>query len=161
MEPVRAELQRSFRGERGFGHWLDAMGRHANSVNVGSYLGAATVRAYAAGQSSAPATAAQVDTMRAVVRNAMRDGAFGISSALIYPPGSYAGTAELIEMAKAMAPYHGGYITHMRSEDDSLFEDSPTDFSYHRAMHITSMLRLDDTTAHENSAQSSQPQAER
>ena len=46
-------------------------------------------------------------------------------------------------------------------EDDSLFEDSPTDFSYHRAMHITSMLRLDDTTAHENSAQSSQPQAER
>ena len=122
MDPVRAELQRSFRGERGFGTWLDAIGRHANSVNAGSYLGAATVRAYAAGQSSAPATPAQVDTMRAVVRNAMRDGAFGISSALIYPPGSYAGTAELIEMAKAMAPYHGGYITHMRSEDDSLFE---------------------------------------
>ena len=122
MEPVRADLQRSFRGERGFAHWLDAMGRHANSVNVGSYLGAATVRAYAAGQSSAPATAAQMDTMRAVVRNAMRDGAFGISSALIYPPGSYAGTAELVEMAKAMAPYHGAYITHMRSEDDSLFE---------------------------------------
>ena len=122
MDPVRAELQRSFRGERGFGTWLDAIGRHANSVNAGSYLGAATVRAYAAGQSSAPATPAQVDTMRAVVRNAMRDGAFGISSALIYPPGSYAGTAELIEMAKAMAPYHGGYNTHMRSEDDSLFE---------------------------------------
>ena len=122
MDPVRAELQRSFRGERGFGNWLDAIGRHANSVNAGSYLGAATVRAYAAGQSSAPASAAQLDTMRAVVRNAMRDGAFGISSALIYPPGSYAGTAELIEMAKAMAPYHGGYITHMRSEDDSLFE---------------------------------------
>ncbi len=122
MEPLRAELQRSFRGEHGFGNWLDAIGRHPNSVNAGSYLGAATVRAYVAGQSSAPATAAQVDTMRAVVRNAMRDGAFGISTALIYPPGSYAGTAELIEMAKAMAPYHGGYITHMRSEDDSLFE---------------------------------------
>jgi hypothetical protein len=45
-------------------------------------------------------------------------------------------------------------------EDDSLFEDSPTDFSYHRAMQITSMLRLDDTTARENSAPSSQPQAE-
>ncbi|HUQ45309.1 MAG TPA: D-aminoacylase [Gemmatimonadaceae bacterium] len=122
MDPVRAELQRSFRGERGFGNWLDAIGRHANSVNTGSYLGAATVRAYAAGQSSAPASTAQLDTMRTVVRNAMRDGAFGISSALIYPPGSYAGTAELIEMAKTMAPYHGGYITHMRSEDDSLFE---------------------------------------
>ena len=122
MAPVRAGLQRSFRGEHGFGNWIDAIGRHPNSVNAGSFLGAATVRAYAAGQSSAPATPAQVDTMRAVVRNAMRDGAFGISSALIYPPGSYAGTPELIEMAKAMAPYHGSYITHMRSEGDSLFE---------------------------------------
>jgi N-acyl-D-amino-acid deacylase len=122
MDPPRAALQQSFRGEHGFGSWIDAIGRHPNSVNAGSYLGAATVRAYAAGQSAGPATPAQLDTMRAVVRNAMRDGAFGISSALIYPPGSYAGTAELIEMAKAMAPYHGGYITHMRSEDDSLFE---------------------------------------
>ena len=80
------------------------------------------MRAYAAGQSASLATADQVDTIPVVVRNAMRDGAFGISSALIYPPGSYARTTELIEMAKAMAPYHGGYITHMRSEDDSLFE---------------------------------------
>jgi N-acyl-D-amino-acid deacylase len=122
MEPRQAELQRTFRGEHGFGAWIDAIGRHPNSVNAGSYLGAATVRAYAAGQAAGAATPAQLDTMRAVVRNAMRDGAFGISSALIYPPGSYAGTAELIEMAKAMAPYHGSYITHMRSEDDSLFE---------------------------------------
>lgn len=122
MEPARAELQRSFRGEHGFGAWLDAIGRHPNSVNAGSYLGATTVRAYASGQSAAPPTPAQLDTMRAVVRNAMKDGAFGISSALIYPPGSYARTPELIEMAKAMAPYHGAYITHMRSESDSLLE---------------------------------------
>jgi dihydroorotase/N-acyl-D-amino-acid deacylase len=122
MPPERAALQRSFRGEHGFGAWLDAMGRHGNSVNVGSYLGATTVRAYAMGQSPGEPNAAQLDTMRAVVRNAVRDGAFGISTALIYPPGSYASTRELIEMMKAMAPYHGGYITHMRSEDDSLFE---------------------------------------
>jgi N-acyl-D-amino-acid deacylase len=122
MDTTRARLQRSFRGEDGFGHWLDAIGRHPNSVNAGSYLGATTVRAYAVGQSAAPPTAAQLDTMRAVVRNAMRNGAFGISSALIYPPGSYARTPELIEMAKAMAPYHGAYITHMRSESDSLLE---------------------------------------
>src|SRR4051812_26224279 len=121
-EPARAELQRSFRGEHGFGKWLDAIGRHPNSVNAGSYLGAATVGAYAVGQAAAAPTPAQLDTMRVVVRNAMRDGAFGISSALIYPPGSYARTPELIEMAKAMAPYHGAYITHMRSEGDSLFE---------------------------------------
>ena len=122
MQPERAALQRSFRGEHGFAAWLDAMGRHKNSVNVGSYLGATTVRAYAMGQTPGEPNAAQLDTMRAVVRNAVRDGAFGISSALIYPPGSYASTRELIEMMKAMAPHHGGYITHMRSEDDSLFE---------------------------------------
>ena len=122
MPPERAALQRSFRGEHGFRAWLDAMGHHKNSVNVGSYLGATTVRAYVMGQSPGEPNAAQLDTMRAVVRNAVRDGAFGISSALIYPPGSYAGTRELIEMMKAMAPDHGGYITHMRSEDDSLFE---------------------------------------
>ena len=115
-------LHRTFTGPRGFGAWLDAMGRHPNSVNVGSYLGAATVRAYAMGQRKGEPTAAELETMRTVVRAAMQDGAFGISSALIYPPGSYATTRELIEMARAMAPYHGTYITHMRSEDDQLFE---------------------------------------
>jgi dihydroorotase/N-acyl-D-amino-acid deacylase len=74
---VRA-MQR-FRGERGFGAWLDSMEAHRNAVNVGSYLGAATVRAYAMGQREGPADAAALDTMRALVRNAMRDGAFGIS----------------------------------------------------------------------------------
>ena len=121
-DSVPARLYRGFTGPRGFGRWLDAMGRHANSVNVGSYLGATTVRAYAKGQAQGPATPAELDTMRAVVREAMRDGAFGVSSALIYPPGSYAQTIELIAEARAMAPYHGVYITHMRSEDDSLFE---------------------------------------
>ena len=120
--PQLIALHRTFTGPRGFGAWLDAMERHRNSVNVGSYLGAETVRVYAMGQRRGDPTAAELDTMRAVVRNAMQDGAFGISSALIYPPGNYATTRELIEMAKAMAPYHGSYITHMRSEDDSLFE---------------------------------------
>ena len=109
-----------YRGPHGFGMWLDSMQSHGNAVNVGSYLGAATVRAYAmSGHEGAP-DAAALDTMRAVVRNAMADGAFGIASALIYPPGSYAGTDELIEMAKAMAPYHGAYISHVRSEENKL-----------------------------------------
>jgi dihydroorotase/N-acyl-D-amino-acid deacylase len=116
------ELHKQFVGMKGFGAWLDAMGRHPNSVNVGSYLGASTVRAYAMGQRAGEPSRAELDAMRRVVRNAMVDGAFGISSALIYPPGSYATTRELVEMAKAMSPYHGSYITHMRSEDDQLFE---------------------------------------
>lgn len=120
--PRLIALHQTFRGPRGFGAWLDAMGRHPRSVNVGSYLGATTVRAYAMGQRQGEPTAAELDTMRRVVRDAMRDGAFGISSALIYPPGAYATTRELTDMARAMAPYHGTYITHLRSEDDSLFE---------------------------------------
>jgi N-acyl-D-amino-acid deacylase len=115
-------LHKTFAGEHGFGAWIDAMGSHPNSVNVGSYLGATTVRAYAMGQKQGAASEAELDTMRAVVRRAMADGAFGISSALIYPPGAYATTRELVEMAKAMAPFHGSYITHMRSEDETLFE---------------------------------------
>jgi dihydroorotase/N-acyl-D-amino-acid deacylase len=118
----RKNLYGSFNGPHGFGKWLDSMDRHGNSVNVGSYLGASTVRAYAKGEAAGPATPAELDTMRSVVRHAMEDGAFGISSALIYPPGSYATTTELIESAKAMSPYHGSYITHMRSEDEQLFE---------------------------------------
>ena len=120
--PKVLALHQTFRGAHGFGAWLDAMGRHPNSVNSGSYLGATTVRVYAMGQRRGDPTAAELDTMRAMVRRAMADGAFGISSALIYPPGSYATTNELIEAAKAMSPFHGDYITHMRSEDDELFE---------------------------------------
>lgn len=114
-----AAMQR-FRGPHGFGAWLDSMEAHGNAVNVGSFLGATTVRAYAMGQREGAADAAALDTMRAVVSDAMRDGAFGISSALIYPPGAYAGTAELVELARAMAPLHGTYITHIRSEESGL-----------------------------------------
>jgi hypothetical protein len=86
-------LHRRFGGRRGFGAWLDALGRHPRSVNVGSYLGATTVRAYAMGRRAGAAGPAEVDTMRRVVADAMRDGAVGLATALIYPPGSYATTA--------------------------------------------------------------------
>ena len=113
---------RGFTGPRGFDAWLRAMEKHTASVNFGSFVGAGTVRAYAKGMSEGPATAAELDTMRRVVRDAMVDGAFGVGSALIYPPGNYASTEELIEEAKAMAPLGGVYITHMRSEGDRLVE---------------------------------------
>ena len=112
----------AYPGPHGFKAWLDAMQTHGTSPNVGSFVGASTVRVYAKGQAIGKPNAAELDTMRAVVRRAMEDGAFGIGSALIYPPGNYAGTDELIEMAKAMSPYGGIYITHMRSEADQLLE---------------------------------------
>ena len=113
---------RGFTGPHGFGVWLDAMQQRSASVNVGSFVGAGTVRAYAKGMTEGPLTAAELDTVRRVVRDAMVDGSFGLASALIYPPGNYASTEELIEEAKVMAPYGGLYITHMRSEGDRLLE---------------------------------------
>jgi len=118
-------VQRAMRGltgARGFDTWLRAMEKHTASVNFGSFVGAGTVRAYAKGMTEGHANPAELDTMRRVVRDAMLDGAFGVGSALIYPPGNYASTSELIEEAKAMAPYGGIYITHMRSEGDRLVE---------------------------------------
>jgi N-acyl-D-amino-acid deacylase len=115
-------LLRRFMGPRGFDGWLRAMETRGTSVNVGSFLGAGTVRAYTKGLSQGAPTPAELDTMRRVVRDAMLDGAFGVASALIYPPGNYASTEELVEQAKAMAPLGGLYITHMRSEGDRFLE---------------------------------------
>jgi N-acyl-D-aspartate/D-glutamate deacylase len=111
-----------FRGPRGFDAWLRAMEARGISTNAGSFVGASTVRMYAKGMSEGAASPAELDTMRAVMARAMDDGAFGLASALIYPPGVFASTDELVEVAKAMAPYGGVYITHMRSEADQLLE---------------------------------------
>ena len=121
-DTTHAALFRSFIGPNGFGEWLRAMERHTASVNFGSFIGAGGVRQYTKNMAQGALTPAELDTARTVVRQAMRDGAFGLGSALIYPPGNYASTEELIEEAKAMAPYGGVYITHMRSEGDRLVE---------------------------------------
>lgn len=117
-----AESLRRLRDERGFDWWLRAMESRGISPNVGSFVGAGTLRQYGMGMALGAAPPAALDSMRRAVRNAMQDGAFGIASALIYAPGNYASTEELIELAEAMAPYGGLYITHMRSEADKLLE---------------------------------------
>ena len=111
-----------FTGPNGFAKWLEYMVGRGTAQNVGSFLGDGTVRVYAKGTEQGPLTAAERDTMKAMIARSMRDGAFGIASALIYPPNTYASTEELIEAAKAMAPYGGVYITHMRSEGDKFLE---------------------------------------
>ncbi|MBM3900418.1 MAG: D-aminoacylase, partial [Gemmatimonadetes bacterium] len=112
----------AFAGPRGFGDWLDHMVARGAAQNIGSFLGDGSLRRYVKGEDGGPLTTAERDTARAVVARAMRDGAFGIASALIYPPNTYASTEELIDAAKAMAPYGGIYITHMRSEGDKFLE---------------------------------------
>lgn len=116
------ELIARFGGPDGFDHWLHAMEENGASVNFGSFVGAGTIRQYGMGMAMGPASPAALDSMRKAVRWAMEDGAFGVASALVYPPGSFASTSELIELAKAMQPYGGVYITHMRSEADDLLE---------------------------------------
>ena len=120
--PAAAAFSRRFMGARGFDAWLRAMESHGISPNVGSFVGASTLRQFGMGMHMGPATPAAMDAMRTAMRNAMEDGAFGLGTALIYPPGNYASTEELIELAKAMAPYGGLYITHMRSEADKVLE---------------------------------------
>lgn len=118
----RGEISHDFSGPRGFDRWLRAMQARGASVNFGSFLGATTVRMFVKGMEQGPASETEIAQMRKLVREAMLDGAFGLASALIYPPGEYATTVELIEMAKEMAPLGGVYITHMRSEADRLLE---------------------------------------
>jgi len=123
MDTSNAEalaLSRRFQGDRGFDGWLRAMEANGVSPNIGAFVGASTLRQYGMGLSMGAATGAPLDSMRGALRRAMEDGAFGLGSALIYPPGNFASTEELIEVAKAMAPYGGIYITHMRSEADSV-----------------------------------------
>lgn len=122
LPPNASDLQRKFADPHGFDTWLSAMEAHGISQNVGSFVGAGTIRQYGMAERMGAASGATLDSMRAAVRRAMEDGAFGMASALIYPPNTFASTSELIEESKAMAPYGGVYITHMRSEADHLLE---------------------------------------
>jgi dihydroorotase/N-acyl-D-amino-acid deacylase len=123
--PVPAGAERpgaTFSGSRAFDDWIRAMEDHGASVNFGSFVGATTIRVLGKGQAMGPASEAELAVMQNAVRNAMEDGAFGIGSALIYPPGSFADTDELVAINAAAAPYGGVYITHMRSEADNFLE---------------------------------------
>jgi len=122
LPATATDLQKRFADPHGFDAWLRAMEAHGISQNVGSFVGAGTIRVFGMAEHMGAARGAALDSMRGAVRRAMEDGAFGLASALIYPPNTFATTDELVEEAKAMAPYGGVYITHMRSEADRLLE---------------------------------------
>jgi N-acyl-D-amino-acid deacylase len=93
--------------------------RSDTPLNIGTYVGAAQVRKAVLGDDDRAPTSTELEQMKALVAEAMKDGAFGLSTALIYPPGHYAKTDELIELAKVASQYGGIYGTHMRSEGTS------------------------------------------
>ncbi len=102
--------------------YLQYLENRGVSPNVASFIGSATPRDYVIGQEDRPATVDEIEQMQAIVRTAMEDGALGVASALIYPPGSFADTDELVALAKVAGEYDGMYISHVRGEGAHLLE---------------------------------------
>ena len=130
-DEMRSELRRwrglDGQGARGvpwttLGKGLEYLAQRGVSANIASFVGAATVRQHVLGQDDVPPTAEQLAQMRALVRQAMQQGAMGLGSALIYVPGCFATTDELVTLSEEVAAYGGVYISHLRSEGDRFVE---------------------------------------
>jgi len=104
------------------GEYLEHMVAKGVSVNVASFVGATTVRIHELGYANRAPTADELARMQELVRSAMREGALGVGSSLIYAPAFYAKTDELIALMQAAAPFGGMYISHLRSEANQLLE---------------------------------------
>ena len=102
--------------------YLEFLEQRGISPNVASFIGAATPRKYVIGHDDRPPTPAELEQMRTIVREAMQDGALGVASSLMYPPGLFAETDELVELSKVAAEFDGMYISHMRDEGAHMIE---------------------------------------
>jgi N-acyl-D-amino-acid deacylase len=102
--------------------YLEFLERRGVSPNVASFIGAATPRQYVIGHEDRAPTPDELEQMRALVRQAMEDGALGVASSLMYPPGLFAETDELVELSRVAAEYGGMYISHMRDEGAHMIE---------------------------------------
>ena len=115
------------------GEYLHKLETRGISPNVASFVGAGTVRVNALGERDVQPSAAQLEQMRALVHQAMEEGALGVTTALIYSPEGYAKTPELIELASESARCGGMYIAHMRSEGVRLIEGAQETIDIARA----------------------------
>src|SRR3954462_10104153 len=104
------------------GQYLEYLQRKGITPNVASFVGATTVRVHELGEGDVDPTPAQLSRMRALVRQAMKEGALGVGSSLIYAPANYAETPELVAITSEAAKCGGMYISHMRSEGNKLIE---------------------------------------
>lgn len=103
------------------GQFFTYLEKKGVSTNFASFVGATTVRMYVLDQSDRKPTTAELTQMKNLVAQAMREGAMGLGTSLIYAPATFTTTEELIELSKVAASYGGMYITHMRSESDFIF----------------------------------------
>lgn len=127
-EPMKAEMRDRMGDIRFDVEWttldeyLVFLERRGVSPNVASFVGATTLRVHEVGYEDRPPSAGELSRMQDLVREAMRDGALGVGSSLIYAPATYADTDELIALVAAAAEFGGRYISHIRSEGDRLEE---------------------------------------
>lgn len=101
---------------------LVGLEKNPPTINYGTFVGQGSIRAAVVGEDDRPATADELQRMREEVDLAMRQGAFGLSSGLVYAPGSFAPTEEVIELARVAAEYGGIYISHMRQESSDIIK---------------------------------------
>jgi len=104
------------------GEYLEQLEQKGVSTNIASFVGATTLRIHEIGYDDREPTPEELERMKQLVRQAMREGALGVGSSLIYAPAFYAKTAELVELCKAAAEFGGIYISHLRSEGARLLE---------------------------------------
>jgi N-acyl-D-amino-acid deacylase len=112
-------LEMTWRDARGFFGRLEKSGA---ALNYASFVGQGTVRAAAMGYGNRPATAAELERMKTLVRESMEGGTLGLSSGLEYSPGSFASTEEIIELCRVAVRSGGVYATHMRDEEEGILE---------------------------------------
>jgi len=132
MGPLNPQMKEALRSDQGdikypvewttLDEYLRFLVRRKISCNVASFIGPETVRIHELGYEDRAPNAAELARMQALVRTAMREGALGVASSLIYAPGFYAKTAELIALCKVAAEYDGLYISHLRSEGNQFVE---------------------------------------
>lgn len=104
------------------GEYLEFLEKKGVSTNIASFIGNGTVRQHVMGYEKRPAGPEEIKAMQALVRQAMEEGAVGLSTSLIYVPSGHADTEEIIELAKVVAEYKGMYISHIRDEESKLLE---------------------------------------
>ena len=102
--------------------FFDRLESLPKSVNIGSFIGQGAVRATVIGNANRQPTADELEKMRALVEQGMKDGAFGLSSGLFYVPGTFTPTDEVIELARVAGRFGGIYISHMRDEAAGILE---------------------------------------
>jgi N-acyl-D-amino-acid deacylase len=121
---------------RTFRQFFARLEKQGMGINLASYVGATQVRRMVLGDADVQPTPEQLEKMKALVRDAMRDGAVGVSTSLEYAPAPYAKTEEIIALAGEAAKFGGIYTTHMRSESDSILESIDEALRIGREAHI-------------------------